>query len=1019
MSNRLSVAVLLLVFVLSGFAGLIYQSIWSHYLGLTLGHAAYAQTLVLAIFMGGMALGAWLVARYGQRLPKLILGYAVIEGVVGVMGLGFHTTFVSYTAFSQDVALPYFGDLGIAWVWQWGTAALLILPQTVLLGATFPLMSAGILRLRTENDGEILGGLYFTNSIGAAIGVLAATFVLLPAVGMPGAMMTAGIINVLVALMAWAISKQIESGGSATPVVAESMPDNAPSVPVMAVDPNEPAPTELNRWLLAATFLSSAASFTYEIGWVRMLNQALGSTIHSFELMLAAFIAGLAFGGLWVRWQSRRISNPVRYAAYVQVLMGIAALISIPLLTQSYSWVGYLMSALTRSSEGYQLYVLGTAAISLLIMAPAAFFAGMTLPLFTTALLRRGIGESAIGNIYAANTVGAIVGVLICVHVLIPAMGLRLAVTGAALLDVLIGLALLRLLSPRPTPGYVLAGVAGFAALLASVHYGQPDIRQQVSGVFRHGLVEIPAGSSVPYLRDGKTATISVIDHGKLGVISTNGKPDASLTNMDGEPTSDEITMIMAAALPLALSRAPERVAIIGWGSGLTTHTALGDPRVRLVRNIEIEPAMWEGAKWFGDRVSRAYQDPRSVVIFDDARTYFAAGRERYDVIISEPSNPWVSGVAALFTVEFYRFIERQLDDDGVFVQWIQSYEISDPLVATMLAALLEVYPNAELYLTNSSDLLLVASRGQARLEAGPLWNQEPLRAELTRVGLASITDLQMRRLAGPATLRSFVRLHQPKPHSDYFPTVALRAPVDRYRNQASKTFQQLKAIGLPVLDVLECASLPARADGGVLARVSLIALDLHYARLIMRAIQGDDLERQETLAVLGRETPHHVDLIYELIALQAGDMVGRARRYQVALSRFAEVTIGHLPAAEASELWKSAVIPSPTDIAGESELLAAYRAAAARDGAGMLRESQRALEAAEQIQQPVADHMRTLAVLGALAIGDNAKALELSEKYAAEPQFSSMHTDVRALLAAFAQGERACAAGPAPIATP
>ena len=185
---------LLLLFVASGFAGLVYQAIWSHYLGLILGHAAYAQTLVLAIFMGGMAAGAWLVSARGGRWTGLIRTYAIVELLIGVTALVFHPMFVGYMSFSQETVLPALESESTIRFWQWGTAALMIAPQSVMLGMTFPLMSGGYLRIAPGQDGQILGGLYFTNSIGAAAGALVATFLLLPWIGMPGAILVAGVI---------------------------------------------------------------------------------------------------------------------------------------------------------------------------------------------------------------------------------------------------------------------------------------------------------------------------------------------------------------------------------------------------------------------------------------------------------------------------------------------------------------------------------------------------------------------------------------------------------------------------------------------------------------------------------------------------------------------------------------------------------------------------------------------------------------------------------------------------------
>src|SRR5688500_19029158 len=170
-TSRYSIA-LLALFVLSGFAGLIYQSVWSQYLGLTLGHAAYAQTLVLAIFMGGMALGAWLASRYSLRWKRLILGYAAVEGSIGLCGLLFHPLFAAYAGLSQDSIRPRLSNVALAHGYQWLSAALMITPQSIRLGATFPLMSAGLIRALPNEHGEVLGGLYFTNSLGAALGAL-------------------------------------------------------------------------------------------------------------------------------------------------------------------------------------------------------------------------------------------------------------------------------------------------------------------------------------------------------------------------------------------------------------------------------------------------------------------------------------------------------------------------------------------------------------------------------------------------------------------------------------------------------------------------------------------------------------------------------------------------------------------------------------------------------------------------------------------------------------------------------
>jgi spermidine synthase len=789
------------VFVLSGFSALIYQSGWTHYLGLVLGHAAYAQTLVLSMFMGGMALGAWWVSRTTGRLQRLLLTYALAECIVGVLGLAFHSSFVAYSRWSLDTVLPKIDSLVLASLWQWGSAALMIAPQTVLLGATFPLVAGAVLRAIPGGEARALGSLYFFNSAGAAVGVLCATFVLLPLWGKPGTLYVAGALNLLLACVAAWLSVAIgEQGWSRKQTGVETALEETHSLKRLA------------RTLMLATFLSSAASFAYEIGWVRMLNQALGTTLHGFELMLAAFIAGMALGGLWIRRRAESITDVVRYAGLVQVAMGCAALISVPVLANSYGWVAWLHGALAPSDAGYLLYTLATAVIAILVMVPAAFFAGMTLPLFTAALLRRGAKEAVIGQVYAANTVGAIAGVLIMVHILMPLMGVSLAVVTAAMVDTVIGLVLLRGVSPGRWTVMVGTCTAASMMIFASVvRFGLPSAAHQASGVFRHG--QLSEASKIIYYKDGPTASISVRDQGENWVISTNGKPDAGLSSFESEPSSDEVTMLMLGALPLALHKAPERVALIGWGSGLSTHTVLGSPLPKQVDTIEIEPAMWEGAKLFFGRSDRAYTDPRSRLLIDDARRVFASRGEPYDVIISEPSNPWVSGVSGLFTKEFYKLAKRRLRDDGLLVQWIHLYEMSDPLLAQMVAALLTEFPDAEFYLTNFADLIVVGAKGQLpKLHDHP-WQQPELAKELRRVGLNGLGDLRVRRLGGAAALRVFVEHQRAKPHSDYFPTVALEAPRQRFRRNQALLLSQLVTSGLPVLNVLECATPLARGE--------------------------------------------------------------------------------------------------------------------------------------------------------------------------------------------------------------
>ncbi len=768
---------LLIIFILSGFAGLIYQSIWSHYLGLFLGHAAYAQALVLAIFMGGMAAGAAWIARVGQRWRNLIRIYALVELIIGVFGLLFHWIFGAVIGLSYDWLIPAIGSPWLINLARWLIAALLIIPQTILLGMTFPLMSGGLIRRFEGQEGSLLGGLYFTNSIGAAFGALVAVFVLLPWVGLPGAMVVAGILNFVVAAFAWWIAKEPEPQQVLVDIVGTEQ----------SVRHNP-----LLRLVLFSTALSSAASFVYEIVWIRMLSMAVGSTMHAFELMLAAFIAGLALGGLWIRRHADATDSPLRLAGWMQVGMGVAALASLAVYANSFDWVGWLMASLAKTNGGYALYNFGTASIAILVMLPAAFFAGTTLPLFTVGLLREGQGERAIGRVYAWNTLGAIFGVFLSIHLLIPSLGLKLTLCMAALLDLGIGLVLIRkqAVTNQDLMRFGIAlGLSGVAlALGMRVHFNPVNL---ASGVYRHGNATVPEGQRVVFHRDGKTSSVSVVmtPDGSTS-IATNGKPDAAIMmSPEGHPMNDEPTMALLAGLPLTMLDQPKRVGVIGFGSGMSTHTLLGDPRVQQVDTIEIEPTMVEGARIFGPRVQRAYQDPRSKIVIDDAKAYFASQKSKYDVIISEPSNPWISGVGSLFSEEFYKYIPAHLNEDGLFVQWVQLYEIDDALVGSIFKALTPVFADYSAWLSGATDLIIVASpkKPLPKVDIERLLASKVLSQEFGRLGLTENSYLSFRQVANAKMLRAFGKIHEDLPaNSDYRPILGLNAPRTRFKGESA-----------------------------------------------------------------------------------------------------------------------------------------------------------------------------------------------------------------------------------------
>ena len=782
---------ILLLFSISGFSGLIYEAIWSHYLKLFLGHAAIAQTLVLIIFMGGMAIGSWLAGRSSLRITNLLLAYAVVEGIVGAGGLAFHAVFVHSVEFIYRDLLPALGSPMLASLCKWLLGAALILPQSILLGMTFPLLSGALIRRFPDRAGNTLALLCFVNSLGGAVGVIVSGFVLMDRFGLPGTILTAGLINIAVALLIWSLARQPawRQPGAAPDKQRESTTWPAPQVT-----------------LLVAAGITGAASFIYEIAWLRMLNLVLGATTHSFELMLSAFILGLVCGSLWIRRYIQVLTDPVRFLGIVQIFMGCFALATLWLYAETFYWMAGLLELVSRTSAGYLAFNLGSHAIAFAVMLPATFCAGTTLPLITYALLNSGYGERSVGQVYAVNTLGAIIGVVLAVQVGLTLIGLKGVVLAGAALDIGLGLVLLRRRAEATVNARVLVpGVIGLGFLGMTWAAVQLNPLQMASTVYLFGNPDILRDAEVPFHQDGKSATVNLIRYpsGILG-ITTNGKTDAAIQMREGKPANlDEFTMTLLGALPLAVHPGAKAIAVIGFGSGLTTHTLLASPDVERVDTIDIEPAVVLAAEQFRPRVERAFADPRSHVYIDDAKSFFSSQQNDYDIIVSEPSNPWVSGIASLYTREFYRFVRGHLRDQGIFAQWLHVYDLDMPLFGSVLNAMAESFPDYAVYNLNDQDALIIA--GGSLVERNAQLAQtlpDAVLPELARLGMQR-GDLPRLRIGSRSLLQPLLDSYAVTANSDYFPVLDLNAVRTRFLQKDARDLFRLQNSPLPLLEML------------------------------------------------------------------------------------------------------------------------------------------------------------------------------------------------------------------------
>ena len=964
MSRRVqSIAAL---FFVSGFAGLIYESVWSHYVNLFLGHAAYAQTLVLVVFIGGLALGSWLCARRA-RMGNPLRVYAYVELAIGLIALGFHPVFVSATQWAYTVLLPSACHQENAFcAAQWGLSALLLAPQSVLLGMTFPLVTSAVLRFDPMQPGHHISTLYFVNSMGAVLGVLASAFVLIPTVGLPGTLATAGALNLVIAAAALVLSRDRPA----------PLTDLAPPAGEGAAI----GESRLVATLLVVAGLTGLSSFVYEISWIRMLSLVLGASTHSFELMLASFILGLALGGLWIRSRIDALGDPVRFLALVQVVMGIAAVATVPLYNGSFDLMAWLLHALARNNSGFVLFSLSSTLIALVVMLPATICAGMTLPLITYRLLRSRAGERSLGLVYAVNTFGSILGVLVAVHVLLVPLGLHGTLVAGATIDVALGAYLYASMRGHAVSGSWTRPVVISLAVFAAVAFAfGVDERRSASGVFRTGAARISSDTKIAFHRDGKTATVDVLDDGKWRSIRTNGKPDASIAYPGTPPSGDELTMMLLGAVPLGHKPDARTAAVIGFGSGMSTTVLLGSPNLKRVDTVEIEPSMVEGAKAFRPMVDPAYTDPRSHIVIDDAKSYFARGGARYDIVVSEPSNPWVSGVASLFSEEFYRRVSQSLNDGGVLCQWLHIYEMDDRTIGTIFEAIGRTFPDFVVYTSIDPDLVLVARKGGpvGRFDERVL--QWPIVAPLAgRLGLDQPGAVTRRVVGSGRAVLSLFGGPGGTANSDYYPVVDQRASRTRFTQTNVKSLMDLSFSALPLMEMLDGTFVPSQqpVTKGLHASADLAA----YEGWLMRD------------SVLGRPRTPVLDERLGTALLDPRIVDAWAQRCPPSY-RFDDVLPSLLAVAKAmntrlapefaGEAWAhitQSACAKAVDPA-QREWIDLFSAVARRDPEAMAQHGRSVLEAAGNAKNVLTDYAFLAALTGDICLGRRADADALFEE--------------------------------------
>ena len=748
----------LAVYVLSGAAALVYEVAWTRLLTLYLGHGVAAVSTVLAAFMGGLAVGAGIAGPRSDHTSRRVAmrTYAVLEIAIAALALAMPFGLRAIEPLLSGAYADGHGGAGFALL-RLGTSVVFVALPAVAMGATFPYVARWYVPTASAATRDA-GALYAANTVGAALGALATGFLLLPTLGLRATTWVGVAINVVVAGAAWQLAGRAPAAATVAPAAsATAQPASRPRKTGRDATAPVPALRLTPRPMLAALALgvSGFLSLALQIVWSRLLAQILGPTTYAFSLVVAIFIAGLALGALVGRRVADRMAQPA--AGLAAVLAAAVIAVSVAVWTVD-GGLASMTAAVTAPRATFESVLWRQVLLVTGWLLPLALALGCAFPL----AIKTGTGRDEslgadLGLIYAVNTIGAIAGSLAAGFLLIPALGLHGSLRALGIATVAAAVALTVGSGIRGgARAWTLAacGIAAAAtaalppwnhALLSSGAY------KYASAMSAEGLQISLAAGRLLYYREGAVATVSVREAAGTTSLAIDGKVDAS-------NAGDMLTQRLLAHVPMLLHPAPRTAAILGLGSGVTLGAALRHP-VERVDVLEISPEVVAASRFFEPENSAALRDPRTRLIVGDGRTHIMLGQASYDVIVSEPSNPWMAGIASLFTREFFQSARDRLAPGGVLCQWAHTYDISGDDLRSIVGTFASVFPEATLWLVGDGDLLLIGSNGPLAPQVAALptrWAARPeATADLAGVGARDpFAILSLLVAEGPALTR-------------------------------------------------------------------------------------------------------------------------------------------------------------------------------------------------------------------------------------------------------------------------
>lgn len=731
------------LFILSGICGLIYEVSWSKYLAQFIGSTSYSHMIVLATYMGGLALGAFYFGNYSDKVSNPFRLYGFLEIGIGVYCIAYPfiienigNLFIGLATAIDGTSNPS-GLLTLKFLLSFST---LIIP-TFLMGGTLPILTK-LVSKNIADSGKEVAVLYYVNSFGAVIGAGLCCFFLIRNYGVENSVWITGLFNVLIGLAALAFSKW----GSKTiqPKSSVTKTNNANELVFS---------TSAIRIATITALASGFIAMLYELAWIRLLSNILGSTTYSFTLMLIAFISGIALGSFIVSLVIKKIKNLVSFLAICQLATALSMILMLPLYERLPYYLMKFSSNIVNNTENFSSFLRLEFVLCFAIMVVPSVFSGMSLPVASRIANSdmQFLGKS-IGGIFSINTIGSVVGALVTGLVFIPFLGVKLTLELGVLFNGLLGIIILFKagVTTRLKMGLSLSFVVlamGYIVLFPS--WNQNFL---ISGVFRTlhtGKVSSYAeflnqqneGQKILWYKEGVNANVAVRES-RFGdaiqkTLVINGKADASTV-------ADLQTQVLLGQIPFMLYPNNGNALVIGLGSGITCGSALRHP-IKSLDVVEIAAEVVECNSFFKVENYNFSKDPRVKIYIDDAITHLKIAPKKYDYIVSEPSNPWIAGISNLYSVEFFDLCKKRMTKSGVLAQWFHTYDVNNAMFKLVLSTICKVFPNVTIWKASDADIIILASASPQPIDFGAMekkMKQPQIAKDLARIKIFDVPTL-------------------------------------------------------------------------------------------------------------------------------------------------------------------------------------------------------------------------------------------------------------------------------------